>query len=77
MALAVDKLGVGPGRAIVVADTPVAAQAARRAGLKVLAFPGRLAEAEPEEFGGLPMIHALAPEALARAWRGEVDTAAE
>jgi beta-phosphoglucomutase-like phosphatase (HAD superfamily)/uncharacterized protein YdcH (DUF465 family) len=50
MALAVEKLGVGPGRSVVVADTPVAAEAARGAGLPVLAFPGRLAEAEPELF---------------------------
>jgi beta-phosphoglucomutase-like phosphatase (HAD superfamily) len=77
MALAVEKLGVGKGRSVVVADTPVAAEAARRAGLPVLAFPGRLAEAEPEEFGPLPIAHALSPEALTRAWRGEVETAAE
>jgi beta-phosphoglucomutase-like phosphatase (HAD superfamily) len=77
MALAVEKLGVGAGRSVVVADTPVAARAARNAGLPVLAFPGRMAEAEPEEFGGLPIAHVLAPEALTRAWRGTVDTAAE
>ncbi|MGP1355222.1 HAD family hydrolase [Roseicyclus sp.] len=77
MALAVEKLGVGRGRSVVVADTPVAAHAAQRAGLPVLAFPGRLAEAEPEEFGGVAMAHVLSPEALTRAWRGEVDTAAE
>ena len=77
MALAVDKLGVGPGRSVVVADTPVAAEAARRAGLPVLGFPGRLADDEPEEFGPLPMAHVLSPEALTRAWRGAVETAAE
>jgi HAD superfamily hydrolase (TIGR01509 family) len=54
MLLAVEKLGVGPGRSVVVADTPVAAEAARGAGLPVLAFPGRLAEAEPELFEGMP-----------------------
>jgi beta-phosphoglucomutase-like phosphatase (HAD superfamily) len=42
MMLAVEKLGVGPGRSIVVADTPVAAEAARGAGLPVLGFPGGL-----------------------------------
>jgi beta-phosphoglucomutase-like phosphatase (HAD superfamily) len=77
MTLAVEKLGVGTGRSVVVADTPVAAQAAHGAGLPVLAFPGRLAEAEPEEFGGLPMVHALSPEALTQAWRGAESTAAE
>ncbi|MDG4647475.1 HAD hydrolase-like protein [Roseibacterium sp. SDUM158017] len=77
MALAVERLAVGRGRSVVVADTPATAQAARLAGLPVLAFPGRLAEAEPEEFGGCPMSHVLTPEALARAWRGEVNTAAE
>lgn len=77
MSLAVEKLGVGEGRSVVVADTPATAQAARAAGLPVLAFPGRLAEAEPEAFGGLPVAHVLTPEALARAWRGEVNTAAE
>jgi beta-phosphoglucomutase-like phosphatase (HAD superfamily) len=77
MALAVDKLAVGEGRTVVVADTPATALAARAAGLPVLAFPGRLAEAEPEEFGGLPLAHVLAPEALTRAWRGETTTAAE
>ncbi|MFW5641286.1 MAG: HAD family hydrolase [Roseicyclus sp.] len=77
MALAVEKLGVGKGRSVAVADTPVAAEAARRAGLPVLAFPGRLAEAEPAEFGALPLAHVLSPEALTRAWRGEVETAAE
>lgn len=78
MLLAVEKLGVGPGRSVVVADTPVAAEAARRAGLPVLAFPGRLGEIEPERFDGLPVTHALAPEALTRAWRdGTITTAAE
>jgi beta-phosphoglucomutase-like phosphatase (HAD superfamily) len=77
MALAVEKLGVGPGRSVAVADTPVAAEAARRAGLPALAFPGRLAEDEPEQFGALPMAHVLSPEALTRAWRSEVETAAE
>jgi HAD superfamily hydrolase (TIGR01509 family) len=77
MALAAEKLGVGAGRSVVVADTPVAARAARAAGLPVLAFPGRLAEAEPEEFGGLPRVHVLAPEALTRAWRGTANSAAE
>jgi hypothetical protein len=61
-----------------VADTPVAAEAARAAGLPVLAFPGRLGEVEPELFDGIPMAHALAPEALTRAWRdGRITTAAE
>jgi beta-phosphoglucomutase-like phosphatase (HAD superfamily) len=77
MSLAVEKLGVGAGRSVAVADTPVAAEAARRAGLPVLAFPGRLTEDEPEQFGPLPMAHVLSPEALTRAWRSEVETAAE
>jgi beta-phosphoglucomutase-like phosphatase (HAD superfamily) len=76
MMLAVEKLGVGPGRSIVVADTPVAAEAARGAGLPVLGFPGRLAEAEPELFDGMPVAHSLAPEALTRAWRDGLVTAA-
>jgi beta-phosphoglucomutase-like phosphatase (HAD superfamily) len=77
MRLALERLGVGEGRSVAVADTGVAAEAARRAGLPVLAFPGRLAEPEPEQFGPVPMTHALAPEALMRAWRGDIDTAAE
>jgi len=78
MLLAVEKLGVGPGRSVVVADTPVAAEAARGAGLPILAFPGRLGEAEPELFDGYTSTHALAPEALTRAWRdATVITAAE
>lgn len=70
MRLAEEKLGVGQGRSVVIADTPATAEGARMAGLPVLAFPGRLAEAEPERFGDLPLAHALAPEVLTRAWRG-------
>ncbi len=78
MVAAVSDLDVGRGRSVVVADTPVAAQAARAAGLPVLAFPGQLAEAEPEAFGTLPIAHVLSPEALASAWRdGPTQTAAE
>lgn len=77
MEAAVTRLGVGRARAVVVADTPVAAQAAQGAGLAVLAFPSRLAEAEPDDFGTLPMVHVLSPEAIALAWRGSVETAAE
>jgi beta-phosphoglucomutase-like phosphatase (HAD superfamily) len=77
MISAVTQLGVGVGRTVVVADTPVAAEAAQAAGLPVLAFPGRLAEAEPEAFGAIPMTHALSPEALAVAWRGAQSHAAE
>jgi hypothetical protein len=36
-----------------------------------------MAESEPELFGSLSMAHALSPEALTRAWRGAVETAAE
>lgn len=77
MSMAVSKLGVGEGRSVVVADSPVAAQAARAAGLPILAFPGRLAEDEPEAFGALPATHVLSPEAITRAWRGSMETAAE
>jgi HAD superfamily hydrolase (TIGR01509 family) len=78
MRLAVDKLGVGPGRSVVVADTAVAVEAAQGAGLPVLAFPGRMGEVEPDLFEGLPVTHALAPETLTRAWRdGLMTTAAE
>jgi len=79
MTLAVGKLGVGKRRSVVVADSPVAAEAARAAGLPVLAFPGRLSEdeADADAFGGLPATHALSPEAVTRAWRGTIETAAE
>lgn len=77
MVIAAEKLGVGRGRSVVVADTPAAARAAQGAGLPVLAFPGRLAEAEPDAFGAIPLTHVLSPEALTRAWRGDVGTAAE
>lgn len=77
MVAAVTELGIGPGRAVAVVDTPVALDAARSAGLPALAFPGRLAEAEPEAFGGAPVAHALSPEALTAAWRGARSQAAE
>lgn len=77
MELAVEKLGVGQGRSVVVADTPAACEAARAARLPVLAFPGQMAESEPEAFGAHPVAHVLAPEALTQAWRGAVSAAAE
>jgi beta-phosphoglucomutase-like phosphatase (HAD superfamily) len=77
MTLAVESLGVGVERAVVVADTPVAVQAAQAAGLPVLAFPGQLARSEPEAFAGMSVAHFLSPEALTGAWRHSVQTAAE
>jgi beta-phosphoglucomutase-like phosphatase (HAD superfamily) len=77
MVAAVTELGIGPGRAVAVVDTPVALEAARTAGLPALAFPGRLAEAEPEAFGQVAMAHVLSPEALTAAWRGARSQAAE
>ncbi|AHM02752.1 hypothetical protein roselon_00299 [Roseibacterium elongatum DSM 19469] len=77
MELAVARLGVGAARCVVVADSAVAVQAARSAGLRVLAFPGSAPEVEQEAFGPVPMANALSPEAVVRAWRGPVDTAAE
>jgi HAD superfamily hydrolase (TIGR01509 family) len=74
---AVGALGVGPERVLVVADTAVSVDAARAAGLPVLAFPGRLAELEPEAFAGIAAAHALSPEALIRCWRGARTAAAE
>ncbi len=77
MEAALIELGLGPSRAVAVVDTPVALQAARAAGLAALAFPGRLAEAEPETFAGAPIAHVLSPEALISAWRGDSCEAAE
>ena len=66
MVAAVTELGIGPGRAVAIVDTPVALEAARTAGLPALAFPGRLAEApppppEPEDFGQVAMAHVPQP----------------
>lgn len=77
MALAVDRLGVGAGHCVVVADSAVATTAAQAAGLPVLAFPGHLSEIEGDSFGAVPVAEVLSPEAVVRAWRGTVDTAAE
>jgi beta-phosphoglucomutase-like phosphatase (HAD superfamily) len=71
------RLGLAPANAVAIVDTPVALQAARAAGLPTLAFPGRLGEIEPEDFAGAPLVHALGPEALAAAWRGDTVQAAE
>jgi beta-phosphoglucomutase-like phosphatase (HAD superfamily) len=77
MVAAMTELGVGQGRAVAVVDTPAALEAARAAGLPALPFPGRLAETEPELFGGLPIAHVLTPEGLTGAWRGARSQAAE
>lgn len=77
MRLAMERLAVGPGRAVAVADSPVAVQAAMGAGVPVLALPSARAAREPEMFGPVPMVHALSPEAITQAWRGTVGTAAE
>jgi beta-phosphoglucomutase-like phosphatase (HAD superfamily) len=70
-------LGLGPARALAIVDTPVSLQAARAAGLPALVFPGRLTETEPEDVAGVPIVHALSPEALVSAWRGDRRQAAE
>ncbi len=72
MVQAAERLDVGTGRTVVVADTPVAAQAAQAAGLPVVAFPGLLAEADPDAFTNCPMAHVLSPEGLTRAWRDAI-----
>lgn len=77
MQRAVMQLGVGAGRSVVVADTPVAAMAARAAGLPVLAFPGQMPEAELDRFDGAPLAHILSPAALTGAWQEAQQTAAE
>lgn len=77
MTAALDQLGVGQGRTVVVADTTAAFEAARTAGLPALAFPGRLAEGEPEGDAGVPSTHVLSPEAITAAWRGARFHAAE
>jgi len=77
MQQAVQHLGVGAGRAVVVADTPVAMRAAQAAGVPVLAFPGQMARQEPEAFEGVPVAHFLSPEALTGAWSKAAQTAAE
>lgn len=77
MEAALIALGLGPSRALAIVDTPVARQAARAAGLPTLAFPGRLAEVDPEDFTTGPVVHALSPEALVSAWRGDACQAAE
>ncbi len=75
---AVAALGVGRGRCVVVADTAAAVEAAERAGVAALAFPGRLGESDPDAFPDqVPMVPALSPEALTQAWRGTSRTAAE
>lgn len=76
MQLVQHELAVGQGRCLAIVDTPVAAAAARGAGLPVLAFPGQMMAAEPEAFGGLPLTHVLSPEAIALAWRSPAGTAA-
>lgn len=75
--LAMDRLAVGHGRAVVVADTVVAMQAAQAAGLPVLVLPSDYAAREPEAFGSAPLVHALSPAAITTAWRGQIGTAAE
>lgn len=77
MEVALRSLDVGRGRVVVVADTPATAQAAQAAGLPVLAFPGSLAASEPEDFGQLPSVPVLTPEAVIGAWSHWYDTAAE
>jgi len=77
MEAALVDLGLGPARAVAVVDTPATLAAARAAGLATLAFPGRMAEAEPEDFAGAPLAHVLSPEALTAAWRGDNCQAAE
>ena len=77
MEAALIALGLGPARALAIVDTPVSLQAARAAGLPALLFPGRLAETEPEDVAGIPTVHALSPEALTSAWRGDSRQAAE
>lgn len=77
MELALQTLNVGRARVVVVADTPATAQAAQAAGLPVLAFPGLLASSEPEDFGNLPSVPVLTPEAVTGAWSRWVDAAAE
>lgn len=77
MVAALTELGVGQGRTVAVVDTPAAFEAARAANLPALAFPGRMAETEPEAFGDNQMAHVLSPEALTAAWRGARSHAAE
>ena len=77
MVAALTQLCVGQGRTVAVADTPAAMEAARAAGLPVLAFPGRLTAGEPEVFGPDSLVHALGPEALTSTWRGARNEAAE
>lgn len=77
MELALIELGLGPARAVAVVDTPASLEAARAAGLATLAFPGRLADVEPEDFAGVSLAHVLSPEALTAAWRGDSVQAAE
>lgn len=77
MDLALAHLGVGRGNAAVVADTPAMAQAAQQAGLPVLAFPGQMARTEPGDFGSLPGVGILTPEAVTGAWLGRLVSAAE
>jgi len=77
MQVAVDRLQIGPGRAVVIADTAASIEAALSAGLPVLAFPGRLAESGPILSDGVSATYALSPEALTAAWRGPTPHAAE
>lgn len=77
MELAVERLGVGQGRSVVIADSHVAVEAALRAGLPVCAFPGRLARDEGAGLEGVREVEVLSPEVITRTWRGAIDTAAE
>lgn len=77
MVAALTQLGVGQGRTVAVVDTPAALEAARAAGLPVLAFPGRLTADEPEVFAPDSMVHVLSPEALTSTWRSARNEAAE
>lgn len=75
--LALRELGITADRAVAVADTRVSLEAAQAASLPRLGFPGRLAEAEPGDFAGIPIAHVLTPEALLAAWRDDACHAAE
>ncbi|WP_224815810.1 HAD family hydrolase [Hasllibacter sp. MH4015] len=77
MERAVAQLGVGRARVTVVADTPATAAAAQSAGLSVLAFPGLLSAPAPGDFGALPRVSVLSPEAITGSWCGAVPTAAQ
>ncbi len=74
---ALDQLGVGRARVVVIADTLATAQAAQTAGLAVLAFPSSLAAVGLSDFGQLPVAQVLTPEAVIGAWTGGWEAAAE